>query len=96
MARFDPDEFASMLDVYVEVADAAIKDELKRELNSLRGLTDVQIAQFGGTTAEIESIVGEVKSAAADNLKQAELIENLKKLGDSTYSLARKVLAVVP
>ena len=48
MARFDPDEFVSTLDVYVEVADAAIEDELKRELNSLRGLTDVQIAQLRG------------------------------------------------
>ena len=95
MTRFDPDEFSSMLDVYVEVADAEIKVELMRELNSLRGLTEVQITQFGGTTAEINSIIDEVKSAAAKNLKQADLIANLKKLGKSTYSLAQKVLAVV-
>ena len=96
MARFDPDEFASMLEVYIEVADADIKNELRRELNSLRGLTDEQIERFGGTTEQVEAIINEVESAADGNLQQAELIENLKKLGESTYGLARKVLAIVP
>ena len=84
------------MDVYIEVADKEIKNQLRKELEALRGLTPEQIEEFGGTTEQIDAIVGEVEKATNANLKQAELIENLKSLGDSTYELAKKVLAVVP
>ena len=95
MARFDPKKFASKMDEYIEVADSKIKNQLGQELEALRGLNPDQIEQFGGTTEQLDNIMEEIKRAADENLKQAELIENLKNLGDSTYELAQKVSAVV-
>lgn len=96
MPTFDPNAFASMMDNYVKIADANIKKEYKRELNSLRGLSMEQIEQFGGTTSQMDEIIIEVENAKDSNLKQAALIDNLKKLGQSTYELAKNVSALVP
>ena len=96
MPGFDPDSFANMMDDYIEIADANIKQEYKRELNALKGLSPEQIEQFGGTTAQMDAIIKEIENAKDKNLKQAALIDNLKKLGQSTYGLAKKVSALVP
>lgn len=96
MPRFDPILFEDMMDDYIEIADENIKKEYKRELNMLRGLSEDQIKQFGGTTSQMDQIIKEVESARDKNIKQATLIENLKKLGDSTYNLAKVVSALVP
>lgn len=96
MPGFDPKAFEIMMDDYIEVADANIQIEYKRELNALRGLSSTQIEKFSGTTSQMDAIIKEVEDAKDKNLKQAALIENLKKLGDSTYKLARKVSALVP
>ena len=96
MPGFDPDAFANMMDDYIEIADANIKQEYKRELNALRGLSKEQIEQFGGTTTQMAEIIKELETAKEKNLKQAALIGNLKKLGQSTYELAKKVSALVP
>ena len=96
MPSFDPNAFASMMDDYIEIADANIKQEYKRELNALKGLSQEQIEQFGGTTSQMDEIIKEVENAKDKNLKQAALIDNLRKLGQSTYDLAKKVSAIVP
>ena len=96
MTGFDPRAFESMMDDYIEIADANIKQEYKRELNSLRGLSAAQIEQFGGTTSQMDDIIREVENAKDNNLKQASLIENIKNLGQGTYELAKKVSALVP
>lgn len=96
MPGFDPNAFEDMMDDYIEVADANIKQEYKRELNALRGLSPEQIEQFGGTTSQMDAIIKEVQNAKDNNLKQAALIANLKKLGQSTYDLAKKVSALIP
>jgi len=96
MTGFDPDSFENMMDDYIEIADANIKQEYKRELNALKGLSPKQIEQFGGTTSQMDEIIKEIENAKDKNLKQATLIDNLKKLGQSTYDLAKKVSALVP
>ena len=96
MPGFDPDSFANMMDDYIEIADANIKQEYKRELNALKGLSPEQIEQFGGTTSQMDEIIKEIENAKDKNLKQTALIDNLKKLGKSTYGLAKKVSALVP
>ena len=96
MPGFDPNAFENMMDEYIEVADANIKKEYKRELNALRGLSSEQIEQFGGTTSQMDEVIKEVENARDKNLKQAALLNNLKKLGQGTYELARKVSALVP
>lgn len=96
MPGFDPNAFEDMMDDYIEVADANIKQEYKRELNALRGLSSKQIEQFGGTTSQMDAIIKEIEQAKDQNLKQAALLDNLKKLGQSTYDLAKKVSALIP
>ena len=96
MPGFDPNAFEGMMDDYIEIADANIKREYKRELNALKGLSSEQIEEFGGTTSQMDEIIKEVNNAKDKNLKQAALINNLKKLGESTYDLAKKVSALVP
>ena len=96
MSGFDPNLFENMMDDYIEIADANIKKEYKRELNALKGLSSEQIEQFGGTTSQMDEIIKEIENAKNKNLKQAALIENLKKLGQSTYDLAKKVSALIP
>ncbi len=96
MPGFDPDSFANMMDDYIEIADAKIKQEYKRELNALKGLSPEQIEQFSGTTSQMDKIIKEIENAKDKNFKQAALIANLKKLGQSTYDLAQKVSALVP
>ena len=96
MADFDPNKFSDMLDDYIEIADANIQQEYKRELNALHGLTPDQVKQFGGTTTQLNDIIAEVEKARDQNLKQAALIANLKQLGQSTYNLAQKISALVP
>lgn len=96
MPGFDPNAFEDMMDDYIEIADANIKREYKRELNALKGLSSEQIEEFGGTTSQMDEIIKEVNNAKDKNLKQAALIVNLKKLGNSTYDLAKKVSALVP
>ena len=96
MPGFDPSKFESMMDDYIKIADSKIKQEYKRELNLLKGLSDEQIEHFGGTTSQLDEIISEVEKAKDKNLNQAALIDNLKNLGKSTYTLAKKVSALVP
>jgi len=96
MPGFDPKAFENMMDDYIEIADANIKQEYKRELNALKGLSKEQIEGFGGTTSQMDEIIKEIENAKDKNLKQAVLIDNLKKLGQSIYDLAKKVSALVP
>ncbi len=60
MPGFDPTAFEDMMDDYIEVADANIKKEYKRELNALKGLSPKQIEQFGGTTSQMDEIIKEI------------------------------------
>lgn len=96
MAGFDPNAFANKMDEYIEIADAEIKQEYKKELEELKGLSAEQIEQFGGTTSQMDDIIKEVENARDNNLKQAALVGNLKTLGKNTYKLAKKVSALIP
>ena len=44
----------------------------------------------------MDEIIKEIENAKGKNLKQAALIDNLKKLGQRTYDLAKKASALVP
>jgi hypothetical protein len=96
MSEFDPNAFGNMMDDYIEIADAKIKLEYQRELNALKGLSSEQIAEFSGTTSQMESIISVIEKAKESNLKQAALIDNIRTLGATTYNLAKKVSALIP
>lgn len=93
---FDPNAYGKTLDGDIEKADANIKQQYAQALNALKGLSQAQLTEFGGTTEQMNAIIKEVENATAQNLSQAALIDNLKALGQSTYDLARKVMTFIP
>lgn len=96
MPGFDPSKFASRMDEYVDVPADQLPGQYTKELNALKGLSPEQIQSFGGTTAQMDEIIREVNTAKEKNLKQADLVDNLTKLGKGTYELAKKVSALIP
>ena len=96
MTKYDTSAYDDMFDDYIEIADNSIKVEYKRELNMLKGLTPKQIERFGGTTSQMNDIIKEINDAKSSNLAQAQLISNVKQLGESTYQLAKKASALIP
>lgn len=96
MAGFDPQKFASLMDDYIEIAEQNLELEYQRELNAMRGISADKLNEFGGDTSQMEEIIKELEEAKEKNLKQAELINNLKKLGETTYGLAKKISALIP
>ena len=68
-------------------------EELSGELRKLQGLSAAQIEVFGGSTEDMSAIIAEVQKATKKNLDQAQLIGNIKSLGESATNLAKKVLS---
>lgn len=77
-----------------EDADAAFNGEYKEELNNLMGLSheDIDSVVPGTTDLQVYSVlIKVVEKASKDNLSQAELIDNIKELGDVAVKIAKKV-----
>ena len=70
-------------------------NELSGELNKLKSLSATQINAFGGSTEDMNAIIAEVKKATQNNLNQAQLIGNIKALGESATTLAKKVISFI-
>lgn len=75
-------------------ADVAFNSQFKNELNALMGLSRAEIDSVtpGTTDLQVYSVlIKVVEKAAKDNLTQAELIEDIKELGDVAIKIAKKV-----
>ena len=96
MSDFDPNAFKSRLDTFIQEADEDVSNKYQSDLDSFSGLSEAQIHQFGGTTQQMKEIIAEVDKAKSQNISQAQLIDNIKALGKSTYELAQKVTSLVP
>ena len=80
-------------DLFAE-ADAAFNGTYKNELNSLVGLSKEEIDSVTPGTADLKTcsiLVKVVEKASKDNLAQAQLVENIKALGDVAIRIAKKV-----
>ena len=80
-------------DLFAE-ADAAFNGKYKKELNALTGLSKEEIDSVtpGTTDLQIYSVlIKVVEKASKDNLSQAQLISNIKELGDLAVKIAKKV-----
>ena len=80
-------------DLFAE-ADAAFNGKYKQELNALTGLSKEEIdAVMPGTTdLQVYSVlIKVVEKASKDNLSQAQLIANIKELGEIAVKIAKKV-----
>jgi hypothetical protein len=75
-------------------ADAAFNGKYKMELNELAGLSKEEIDAIapGTTDLKIYLILTQVvEQASKNNLSQAQLVADIKELGDLAVKIARKV-----
>ncbi len=75
-------------------ADAAFNGRYKKELNQLMGLSKEDIDAITPETTDLKVyavLVKVVEKASKDNLSQAQLVENIKSLGDVAVQIAKKV-----
>lgn len=93
MANYDLDAAKRRLRERNEKAHEMTIEELSAELSKLQGLSDTQIQAFGGSTEDMSAIIAEVKKATQNNLAQAQLIGNIKSLGESSTNLAKQVIS---
>ena len=78
-----------------EEADTAFSGAYKKQLNDLLGLSKTEIQEATPndlTDMRIYSkLIDVVKKASKDNLSQADLITNIKALGQTAINIAKKV-----
>ena len=75
-------------------ADAAFNGTYKNQLNDLMGLSKSEIDQItpDGITdmSTYSKLIDVVKQASKDNISQADLITNIKSLGEIAIKIAKK------
>lgn len=75
-------------------ADAAFNGMYKDELNRLLGMSKEEIDTIVPGTTDLQTysvLIKVVEEASKKNLSQAQLIENIKKLGDVAVKIAKKI-----
>jgi len=75
-------------------ADASFNGVYKNELNELTGLSKSDIESIIPGTTDLQTysvLLKVVEKASKENLSQAELIENIKALGNVAIQIAKKV-----
>jgi len=81
-------------DALFEEADAAFSGDYKNQLNDLLGLSrsDIEEATPDGITdmRVYSKLIDVVKQASKDNISQANLITNIKSLGEIAVKIAKK------
>jgi hypothetical protein len=80
-------------DLFAE-ADAAFDGAYRDELNQLLGLSKEEIDRLTPDTTDLKTyhaLIKVVEQASRDNLNQAQLVENIKKLGELGVKIAMKI-----
>ncbi len=80
-------------DLFAE-ADAAFTGKYQQELNELKGLSKEEIDALIPKTTDSKiylDLINAVDQASKDNLSQAQLIHNIKELGDVAVKIAKKI-----
>ena len=80
-------------DLFAE-ADTAFNGKYKTELNGLMGLSKVDIDSITPGTSDLQIysiLIKVVEKASKENLTQAQLIGNIKDLGDVAVKIAKKI-----
>jgi hypothetical protein len=76
-------------------ADTAFSGTYKNQLNDLMGLSKNEIEEVSpdGLTdmSTYSKLIDVVKQASKDNISQADLISNIKTLGQTAVNIAKKV-----
>lgn len=80
-------------DLFAE-ADTAFNGKYKTELNGLMGLSKADIDSITPGTSDLQIysiLIKVVEKASKENLTQAQLIGNIKDLGDVAIKIAKKI-----
>ena len=80
-------------DLFAE-AEAAFDGEYKNELDNLLGLSREEIDAVTPGTSDLkiyDVLISVVKKASKDNISQAQLIDNIRSLGEVAVKIAKKV-----
>ena len=80
-------------------ADGAFNGEHKKALNELTGLSKDKIDAIVPGTTDLRTysvLIKVVEQASKDNCSQAQLIDNIKSLGEVAIKIAKKVPALAP
>lgn len=75
-------------------ADAAFNGKYKDELNKLMGMSKEEVDSVtpGTTDLQIYSVlIKVVEKASKDNLSQAQIMKNIKELGEVAVKIAKKI-----
>jgi len=75
-------------------ADAAFDGLYAREVEELNGLSRAEINQMTPGTTDLKTynvLVKLVEEASRENMKKAELIQQIKNLGDIGVSIAKNI-----
>ena len=75
-------------------ADESFMGLYKDQLNELLGLPREKIDELTPDSTDLlvyDKLIATVKEASAQNVKQGELIENIKELGELGIKIAKKV-----
>ena len=84
-------------DLFAE-ADADFNGAYKSELEKLNGLSKEEINSITPDTEDLKTysvLIKVVEKASKDNISKAELIEDIKELGDVAIKIAKKVAYVL-
>ncbi len=85
-------------DALFEEADVAFSGDYKNQLNDLLGLSksEIEEATPNGLTdmSVYNKLIDVVKHASKENISQADLITNIKSLGEIAIKIAKKVPAL--
>tara|TARA_R110001632_G_scaffold23425_2_gene66295 strand:+ start:878 stop:1159 length:282 start_codon:yes stop_codon:yes gene_type:complete len=77
-----------------EEADKAFNGDYSNELNDLVGLSKEELESVIPNTESKNTylaLIKVVEQASKENIKQADLISNIKELGDVAVNIAKKV-----
>jgi len=74
-------------------ADAAFNasEKYQKEINQLKGLSQEEIASITPDTQDNLALIKVVEQASEENLSKAQLVENIKALGDVAVKIAKKI-----
>lgn len=74
-------------------ADAAFNanEKYKKELEALTGLSKDAIRSVTPDTKDYDALIKVVQQASKENLSKAQLVDNIKELGDVAVKIAKKI-----
>jgi len=92
--EFDLDGFEKDLEETLKNGRIAFMGKYKSELNHLSGLSKEEIDEISPGNTDLlkyDELIAVVKAASSANLQQAELKNQITKLGDIAITIAKRV-----